>query len=78
MTDLAFGLVTGATAGAVAELEDLPIASLWVGGHVASPNPTPEAIVGLARVAAIVRGNAERLFRFVAATPPIDSPAAPE
>src|SRR5215510_6867744 len=34
----------------VAELEDLGAASLWVGGHVASPNPTPEAMVWLARL----------------------------
>jgi len=34
----------------VAELEELGAASLWVGGHVASPNPTPEAIVWLARL----------------------------
>jgi probable F420-dependent oxidoreductase len=33
--------------------EHLPIDSLWVGGHVASPNPTPEAITSLARLSAV-------------------------
>lgn len=37
----------------VAALEALPIDSLWVGGHVASPNPTPEALMGLARLSAV-------------------------
>jgi probable F420-dependent oxidoreductase len=35
---------------AVRALEDLGAASLWVGGHVASPNPSPEAMVWLARL----------------------------
>ena len=34
-------------------LEQRPIDSLWVGGHVASPNPTPEAMVALARLSAV-------------------------
>ena len=34
-------------------LEQLPIDSLWVGGHVASPNPTPEVMVALARLGAL-------------------------
>src|SRR5262245_12918017 len=34
----------------VTELEELGAASLWVGGHVASPNPSPEAMVWLARL----------------------------
>jgi alkanesulfonate monooxygenase SsuD/methylene tetrahydromethanopterin reductase-like flavin-dependent oxidoreductase (luciferase family) len=34
----------------VAELEALGADSLWVGGHIASPNPTPEALVWLARL----------------------------
>jgi probable F420-dependent oxidoreductase len=37
----------------VETLEDLPIDSLWVGGHVASTNPSPEAMVQLARLAAL-------------------------
>lgn len=34
----------------VAELEALGANSLWVGGHIASPNPTPEALMWLARL----------------------------
>ena len=34
-------------------LEERPIDSLWVGGHVASPNPTPEVMVALARLSAV-------------------------
>ncbi|HLG66796.1 MAG TPA: LLM class flavin-dependent oxidoreductase [Acidimicrobiales bacterium] len=48
------GLVAGGTSRLqVAALEALPIDSLWVGGHIASRNPSPEAIVGLARLAAL-------------------------
>src|SRR5690349_21109241 len=46
----AVGLVAPADPAAVRALEDLGVASLWVGGHVASPNPTPEAMVWLARL----------------------------
>src|SRR5437867_561944 len=31
----------------------MAIDSLWMGGHVASPNPTPEVMMGLARLSAI-------------------------
>lgn len=34
------------------ELEALPIQALWVGGHVAAPNPVPEAMMQLAWLAA--------------------------
>ena len=34
----------------VAELEEMGADSLWVGGHVASPNPSPEPMVWLARL----------------------------
>jgi alkanesulfonate monooxygenase SsuD/methylene tetrahydromethanopterin reductase-like flavin-dependent oxidoreductase (luciferase family) len=44
------GFVAPGDRDAVRELEDLGAASLWVGGHVASPNPTPEAMVWLARL----------------------------
>lgn len=37
----------------IPELEALPIDSLWVGGHVASRNPSPEAMMGVARLAAL-------------------------
>ncbi len=46
----AIGLVAPPTAAEVHELEALGVASLWVGGHVASRNPSPEAIVWLARL----------------------------
>jgi len=46
----AVGLVAPSDREIVRELEDLGAASLWVGGHVASPNPTPEAMVWLARL----------------------------
>jgi probable F420-dependent oxidoreductase len=49
---LAFGVMAGASDVDVAHLESLPIASLWVGGHVASPNPSPEALAALAWLAA--------------------------
>ena len=49
----AVGLVAPSDRAAIGELEDLGVASLWVGGHVASPNPTPEATVKLARLAAL-------------------------
>ncbi|HZQ58212.1 MAG TPA: TIGR03619 family F420-dependent LLM class oxidoreductase [Acidimicrobiales bacterium] len=34
-------------------LEARPVDSLWAGGHIASPNASPEAMVGLARLAAV-------------------------
>jgi len=52
--DLRVGLVpSNVDARSIAALEALPIDSLWVGGHVASRNPTPEAMMGLARLAAL-------------------------
>ena len=50
---LKFGFVTSATEDEVRALEELGIDSLWVGGHVASRNPTPEAMVQLASLAAL-------------------------
>jgi probable F420-dependent oxidoreductase len=53
-TDVTFGALTGVTtAPDVAELESLPFDTLWVGGHVASRNPSPEVLMQLARVAAL-------------------------
>jgi probable F420-dependent oxidoreductase len=48
---LSFGVMAGSPDADVAYLESLPIASLWVGGHVASPNPSPEAMAALAWLA---------------------------
>lgn len=53
MDRLQIGFVTGAGREEVAALEALPIDSLWVGGHVSAPNPTPEAMVQLARLSAL-------------------------
>jgi probable F420-dependent oxidoreductase len=44
------GFTTGGSTEEVVALEGLAIDSLWVGGHVASPNPTPEAMMALARL----------------------------
>lgn len=44
------GLSAPSTRAEVQELEALGVDSLWVGGHVASRNPSPEAMVWLARL----------------------------
>ena len=51
--DLAVGFVAGLDLRRVAALEALAIDSLWVGGHVASVNPSPEAMTSLARLSAM-------------------------
>jgi probable F420-dependent oxidoreductase len=53
LNDLKYGFVAPGDLRQVAALESWPIDSLWVGGHVASPNPSPEALVGLARLSAV-------------------------
>jgi probable F420-dependent oxidoreductase len=45
------GLVGGGDPRRLEELNALD--SLWVGGHIASRNPSPEAMMGLARLAAL-------------------------
>jgi probable F420-dependent oxidoreductase len=55
VTTLSIGFVTNPNRAEIEALEALPIDSLWVGGHVASPNPTPEVMVQLARLAALSR-----------------------
>ncbi len=45
------GLVAPQRTASVRALEELGIDSLWVGGHLASPNPSPEPLVWLARLA---------------------------
>lgn len=49
---LDFGIMTGGPGHDVGALEQYPVESLWVGGHVASVNPSPEAMVSLAWLAA--------------------------
>jgi alkanesulfonate monooxygenase SsuD/methylene tetrahydromethanopterin reductase-like flavin-dependent oxidoreductase (luciferase family) len=44
------GLVAPMDAACVARLEDAGATSFWVGGHVASKNPSPEPLVWLARL----------------------------
>jgi probable F420-dependent oxidoreductase len=51
-SELKIGLVAPAQLARASALEELPIDSLWTGGHVASPNPSPEALMGLARLSA--------------------------
>ena len=45
------GMVAPQTMQSVRALEDAGIDSLWVGGHLASPRPSPEPLVWLARLA---------------------------
>jgi alkanesulfonate monooxygenase SsuD/methylene tetrahydromethanopterin reductase-like flavin-dependent oxidoreductase (luciferase family) len=47
---VAMGFTAPTAPREIAELEARGAASLWVGGHIASPNPTPEAMVWLARL----------------------------
>lgn len=47
------GFVCGGDVAQVRQLEALPIDSLWTGGHIASRNPSPEALVSLARMSAV-------------------------
>ena len=49
---LKIGLVAPGELARAAALEGLPIDSLWTGGHVASSNPSPEALMSLARLSA--------------------------
>lgn len=49
-TDVEVGFVAPGDAAAVRGLEDAGAASLWVGGHLASLNPSPEPLVWLARL----------------------------
>ncbi len=53
MADIQIGFVASADAKRVAAMEDLPIDSLWTGGHIASPNPSPEVMMSLARLSTL-------------------------
>ncbi len=53
MTDVQIGLVGMGSRKQIESLEALPVDSLWAGGHIASRNPSPEAMLGLARLAAV-------------------------
>jgi len=52
-SDIQIGVVGSGDARQVEELEARPIDSLWTGGHIASRNPSPEAMIGLARLATL-------------------------
>jgi len=54
-SDFSIGFVCQPNRLLVETLEALPIDSLWVGGHVASTNPTPEATVQLVRLATLAQ-----------------------
>jgi probable F420-dependent oxidoreductase len=50
--DVRIGVLATGDARATHALEARGVDSLWMGGHLACPNPSPEAIVALARLAA--------------------------
>lgn len=50
---LQIGFMAGGDLARVRQLERLPIDSLWAGGHVASRNPSTEAMMSLARLSAM-------------------------
>ena len=52
---LSIGLMAGSDVHRIAELEQLPIDSLWTGGHIASRNPSTEAMMSLARLSAVTQ-----------------------
>ena len=52
-TRRSFGyMVSGRSGDYIRELEDAGADTMWAGGHIASRNPTPEAIIGLSQLAA--------------------------
>lgn len=53
MHGLSVGFTCRPTRATVAAFEDMPIDSLWAGGHVVAPNPTSEAMVALAQLSAL-------------------------
>ncbi len=52
-SSLEIGVVATGNRESIESLEQLAVDSLWVGGHVAAPNPSPEAMMGLSRLAAL-------------------------
>jgi probable F420-dependent oxidoreductase len=51
--EIQVGFMVGVDLDRAAALESLPIDSLWTGGHIASRNPSPEAMMNLARLSAV-------------------------
>jgi probable F420-dependent oxidoreductase len=52
-SQIRIGLVAAGDAREAHELEARELDSLWVGGHIASRNPSPEVMIGLARLATV-------------------------
>jgi probable F420-dependent oxidoreductase len=52
---LSFGVVAGPDVDRISALEEMPIDSIWTGGHVASRNPSTEALMSLARLSAMTK-----------------------
>jgi len=52
VSSIKVGFVVGADLERAAAMEELPVDSLWTGGHIASRNPSPEAMMSLARLSA--------------------------
>ncbi len=50
-SEVRIGVVTSGDSAEAVALEARSLDSLWVGGHIASRNPSPETIVGLVRLA---------------------------
>jgi probable F420-dependent oxidoreductase len=53
LTGIQVGFVAGPDLARAAAMEELPVDSLWTGGHIASRNPSPEAMMNLARLSAV-------------------------
>ena len=52
-SQIRIGIVASGDAQEAHELEARELDSLWVGGHIASRNPSPEVIIGLTRLATV-------------------------
>jgi probable F420-dependent oxidoreductase len=52
-SDIRIGVVTSGNPREARDLEARPVDSLWVGGHISSRNPSPEAMIALTRLATV-------------------------
>jgi probable F420-dependent oxidoreductase len=52
-SDIRIGVVTSGDPREARDLEARPVDSLWVGGHISSRNPSPEAMIALTRLATV-------------------------
>jgi probable F420-dependent oxidoreductase len=53
LSDIKIGLIASGDADEAHAFESRAIDSLWIGGHIASRNPSPEVIINLTRLAAV-------------------------